>query len=43
MNMLINNITYGMKRFKKFRKKLVLDYKKGGKHAHRNPHAIPLV
>lgn len=25
-----------------FRKKLVLDYKKGNKHTHRNPHAIPL-
>lgn len=25
-----------------FRKKLVLDYKKGDKHTHRNTHAIPL-
>ena len=28
--------------FKHFRKNLPLDYKKGGKHDHKNPHAIPL-
>lgn len=43
MNSLTTTITFGVKRFKQFRKKLVLDYKKGGKHAHKNPHAIPLV
>lgn len=43
MNSLLTKLTYGLKRFKQFRKKLVLDYKKGGKHAHKNPHAIPLV
>ena len=42
MNRLVTEISFGVKRFKQFRKKLVLDYKKGGKHAHRNPHAIPL-
>lgn len=31
-----------MKRFKSFRKKLILDYKKGDKHSHTNPHALPL-
>lgn len=25
-----------------FRKKLPLDYKKGDRHTHRNPHALPL-
>ena len=43
MNFLLTNIHFGVKRFRQFRKKLVLDYKKGDKHAHKNPHAIPLV
>lgn len=42
MNMLLTKIEFGVKRFKSFRKTLTLDYKKGGKHAHKNPHAIPL-
>ena len=42
MNSLLFNIQYGVKRFKSFRKKLILDYKKGDKHSHTNPHAIPL-
>jgi cell shape-determining protein MreC len=42
MNSLLFNIQYGVKRFKQFRKKLILDYKKGDKHAHTNPHALPL-
>ena len=42
MNMLITRIEFGVKRFAQFRKKLTLDYKKGGKHDHKNPHAIPL-
>ena len=40
--MLLTRLEFGVKRFKNFRKKLVLDYKKGGKHAHKNPHAIEL-
>jgi hypothetical protein len=43
MNLLLTNIQFGLKRFKNFRKKLILDYKKGKKHAHKNPHAIPLI
>lgn len=43
MNFLLTKLTFEFKRFKQFRKNLVLDYKKGGKHAHKNPHAIPLV
>lgn len=42
MNTLLTRIQFGLKRFANFRKKLVLDYKKGGKHDHTNPHAIPL-
>ena len=42
-SLLTTTVAFGIKRFKQFRKKLVLDYKKGGKHAHKNPHAIPLV
>lgn len=42
MNSLLTQIQFGIKRFKSFRKKLVLDYKWGGKHAHKNTHAIPL-
>lgn len=42
MNRLVLNIEYGLKRFKSFRKKLILDYKKGDKHSHTNPHALPL-
>ena len=42
MNTLLLNIQYGVKRFRQFRKKLILDYKKGDKHDHRNPHALPL-
>jgi hypothetical protein len=42
MNSLLINIQYGVKRFKQFRKKLILDYKFGDKHAHTNPHALPL-
>jgi hypothetical protein len=42
MNSLLFNIQYGVKRFKQFRKKLILDYKKGDKHDHTNPHALPL-
>jgi hypothetical protein len=42
MNNLLTSVNYGVKRFKHFRKKLVLDYKKGSPHDHKNPHAIPL-
>ena len=42
MNKLVTNIEFGLKRFKNFRKKLILDYKKGTRHDHANPHAIPL-
>ena len=42
MNNLVTSLNFGVKRFKQFRKHLVLDYKHGGKHDHRNPHAIPL-
>ncbi len=42
MNSLLFNIQYGLARFKSFRKRLILDYKKGDKHSHTNPHAIPL-
>ena len=42
MNNLVTQLTYGVKRFKNFRKHLVHDYKWGGKHDHRNTHAIPL-
>ena len=42
MNMLVTRLEFGVKRFKAFRKRLVLDYKKGNKHDHKNPHAIPL-
>lgn len=42
MNTLLTQIQFGVKRFANFRKRLVLDYKKGKKHDHTNPHAIPL-
>lgn len=42
MNTLLTQIQFGIKKFQNFRKRLVLDYKKGGKHDHTNPHAIPL-
>lgn len=42
MNTLLTQIQFGLKRFKNFRKRLVLDYKWGNKHAHKNTHAIPL-
>lgn len=42
MNTLLTQIQFGIKKFKNFRKRLVLDYKMGGKHDHTNPHAIPL-
>lgn len=42
MNTLLTQIQFGIKRFANFRKRLVLDYKKGNKHDHTNPHAIPL-
>lgn len=35
-------VNFGAKRFKSFVKKLPLDYKKGGRKTHKNPHAIPL-
>lgn len=42
MNVLLTQIQFGVKRFKHFRKTLILDYKKGGKHDHKNQHALPL-
>ena len=42
MNILVTRLEFGVKKFKAFRKRLVLDYKKGNKHDHKNPHAIPL-
>lgn len=42
MNTLLTQLQFGVKRFANFRKRLVLDYKKGKKHHHTNPHAIPL-
>ena len=42
MNILANKITFGVKKFKQFRKSLVHDYKKGKPQDHKNPHAIPL-
>lgn len=42
MNSLVLNIHYNIRHFKSFRKHLIQDYKKGDKHAHTNPHAIPL-
>ena len=41
MNMLLTIVEYGVKRFKHFRKQLILDYKKGKRHQHTNPHAMP--
>ena len=42
MNALLLNISFGLKRFKQFRKHVPVDFKRGDKHAHRNPHAMPL-
>lgn len=42
MNALVLNISFGLKRFKQFRKHVPVDFKRGDKHAHRNPHAMPL-
>ena len=42
MNALTTKLTFGVRRFAQFRKKLILDFKKGGKHDHRNTHALPL-
>ena len=42
MNKLLTRIDFGVKKFKAFRKTLVHDYKKGSRHDHTNPHALPL-
>jgi hypothetical protein len=41
MNFLTLQIQCGIKRYKAFRKTLIQDYKKGKRHEHTNPHAMP--
>lgn len=43
MNLLTftQSFSFGVKRFKAFRKHLMTDPKKLGRHEHTNPHAIP--
>ncbi len=43
INFLCLNINFAKSWGKKFRKTLPLDYKKGDRHSHKNPHAIPMV
>ena len=42
MNTLTTKIVFEIRRFANFRKRLIHDFKKGGKHDHRNQHALPL-
>jgi len=42
MNSLVLSLQFGVKRFKQYRKNLPITFKNGDKHAHRNPHAMPL-